>query len=129
MFSLQKSARIVGILFILGTVSGLMSLNMVSILNAQDYLVKLSENKTSVIFGVLSVLTMGISLSMMSVVLYPVIRKYNEALAMGAVIFRGALEFVCYLGSVISWLLLLSLKGFNVSAFHTLTRNNNAIEA
>ncbi|HOE57025.1 MAG TPA: DUF4386 domain-containing protein, partial [Bacillota bacterium] len=69
MTNLQKSARIVGILFILGTVSGLLSLNMVSILNAPDYMVKFSENKTSVVFGVLSVLTMGISLSMMSVVL------------------------------------------------------------
>lgn len=110
MFGLQKSAKIIGILFILGTVSGLLSLNMVSLLNAQDYLVKLSENKTSVIFGVLSVLTMGISLSMMSVVLYPVIRKYNEALALGAVIFRGALELISYVGIATSWMLLLSLS-------------------
>ncbi len=110
MTNLQKSARIVGILFILGTVSGLLSLNMVSILNAPDYMVKFSENKTSVVFGVLSVLTMGISLSMMSVVLYPVIKKYNEALAIGAVIFRGALELASYLGIAASWLLLLSLS-------------------
>ncbi|HPL53137.1 MAG TPA: DUF4386 domain-containing protein [Bacillota bacterium] len=108
--NLQKSARIVGILFILGTVSGLLSLNMVSILNAPDYMVKFSENKTSVVFGVLSVLTMGISLSMMSVVLYPVIKKYNEALALGAVIFRGALELASYLGIAASWLMLLLLS-------------------
>lgn len=80
---------------------------MVSILNAPDYMVKLSENKTSVVLGVLSILTMGIS--MMSVVLYPVIKKYNEALALGSVIFRGALELVSCFGIAICWLLLLSL--------------------
>jgi hypothetical protein len=110
MKSMQISARVVGILFILGTVSGILSLNMVSTLNASDYLVKLSENRTSAVFAVLSILTMGISLSMMSLVLYPVIKKYNEALALGAVIFRGALELVSYLGIAASWLLLLSLS-------------------
>lgn len=110
MKNLQKLARIVGFLFIIGTVSGLLSLNMVSILNAPDYLVKFSENKDSVVLGVLSVLTMGISLSMMSVVLYPVIKIYNEALALGAVIFRGALELASYFCIAISWQLLLSLS-------------------
>ena len=66
--------------------------------------------------GVLLVLTMGISLSMMSVVLFPIFRKYNEALALGAVIFRGALELVSYLGIAISWLLLLTLSQEYVSA-------------
>lgn len=110
MANIQKTARTVGILFILGTVSGLLSLNMISILNAPDYLVKFSENSTSIVLGALAVLTMGISLSMMSVVLYPVIKRYNEALALGAVIFRGALELVSYMGIVTSWLLLLSLS-------------------
>ena len=66
--------------------------------------------------GVLLVLTMGISLSMMSVVLFPVIKKYNEALALGAVIFRGALELASYLGIAISWLLLITLSKEFVSA-------------
>jgi len=109
MIDYQKSAKMVGILFIVGTVSGLLSLNMISILNSPDYLVKFSENKTGVVLGVLSVLVMGISLSMMSVVLYPILKKYNESLAIGAVIFRGVLEMASYLGAAISWLLLLSL--------------------
>jgi len=109
MINYQKSAKIVGILFIVGTVSGMLSLNMTSILNSPDYLVKFTENKTSVILGVLSVLSMGISLSMMSVVLYPILKKYSESLAIGAVIFRGVLELASYLGIATSWLLLLSL--------------------
>ena len=113
----KKIARMVGVLFIIGTAAGILSLITAgSIVRAPDYLIKLSENKNIVILGVLLVLTMGISLSMMSVVLYPVIRKYNEALALGAVIFRGALELVTYMGGAISWLLLLTLSQKYVSA-------------
>lgn len=116
MIDYQKSARMVGVLFIIGTVSGILSTNMISILDAPDYLVKFSENQTSVVLGVLAVLVMGISLSMMSVVLYPILKKYNESLAMGAVIFRGVLELASYLGVAISWLLLLSLGKSYVQA-------------
>jgi len=113
----KKIARMVGILFIIGTVAGILSAMIVPpILNASDYLVQLSENKNTIVVGVLLVLTMGISLSMMSVVLFPVIKKYNEALALGAVIFRGALELASYLGIAISWLLLITLSKEFVSA-------------
>ena len=112
----KKIARMVGVLFIIGTAAGILSQIVVPILNAPDYLIKLSENKNRVILGVLLVLTMGISLSMMSVILFPIFRKYNEALALGAVIFRGALELVSYLGIAISWLLLLTLSQEYVSA-------------
>ena len=113
----KKIARMVGVLFIIGTAAGILSAIVVPpVLNAPDYLVKLSENKNIVILGVLSVLTMGISLSMMSVVLFPIIRKYNEALALGAVIFRGALELASYMGIALSWLLLLTLSQEYVSA-------------
>lgn len=123
MTNLQKTAKIVGLLFIIGTAAGILSQIVVPILKAPDYLIKLSENKNTVILGVLLVLTMGISLSMMSVVLYPVIKKYNEALALGAVIFRGALELVCYLGLAVSWLLLLTLSQEYVSTGTPLAAN------
>jgi len=107
----KKIARTVGALFIIGTVTGILSAFIIPpILNDPDYLVKFSENKNTVVLGVLLILTMGISLSMMSVVLFPVLKKYNEVLALGAVIFRGVLELVCYLGIAISWLLLLALS-------------------
>lgn len=93
MISLQKTAKIVGVLFIIGTAAGILSLITAgSIVHAPDYLIKLSENKNRVILGVLLDLTMGISLAMVPVILFPIFRKHNEALALGAVIFRGALE-------------------------------------
>ena len=112
----KKIAKMVGVLFIIGTVAGMISLFLNPFLNNPDYLIELSENKSRVILGALFVLIMGISLSMMSVVLYPIIKKYNETLALGAVIFRGALELVSYMGLVISWLLLLTLSQEYISA-------------
>jgi hypothetical protein len=46
---------------------------------------------------------------MMSVVLFPILKKYNEILALGSVVFRGALEAIIYIAIVISWLLLLTV--------------------
>ena len=61
-------------------------------------------------------LTMGLSLAMMSVMLFPILKKYNEALAIGSVVFRGALEAALYIAIVISWLLLLTVSQEYVKA-------------
>jgi hypothetical protein len=42
--------------------------------------------------------------------LYRIFKKHNEALALGAVLFRGVLEAVCYIGMVISMFLLLTVS-------------------
>jgi hypothetical protein len=113
----KKIAIMVGALFIIGTAAGILSLITAgSIVHAPDYLIKLSENKNGVILGVLFDLTMGISLAMVPVILFPIFRKYNEALALGAVVFRGALEALTYMGIAFSWLLLLTLSQKYISA-------------
>jgi len=56
------------------------------------------------------VLIMGFVLAMVPVMMFPILRKYNEALALGAIVFRGVLEAVTYIAIVISWLLLLTLS-------------------
>jgi hypothetical protein len=53
---------------------------------------------------------MGFALAMVPVMLFPIFKKYNEALALGAVVFRGALEAVTYIAIVICWLLLIILS-------------------
>ena len=92
MISNKKTARIVGCLFIIGTVAGILSLVFAgSILSDPNYLVKTSTDNR-ILIGVLLVLIMGFVLTMVPVLMFPIFRKYNEALALGAVIFRGALE-------------------------------------
>lgn len=79
----KKTARIVEVLFIIGTAAGVLCLPAAaSIVHAPDYLVKLSENKNSVILGAFLTLIMGISLSMFPVILFPIFKKYNEAFSL-----------------------------------------------
>lgn len=107
----RRTAVIVGILFIVGTVSGILSGVVTgSILSAPDVLVQVSEKSSLLIVGVLLVLTMGFALAMVPVMLFPLFKKHNQALALGAVLFRGALEAVAYILIVISWLALLTLS-------------------
>jgi hypothetical protein len=49
-------------------------------------------------------------------VLFPILKKHNEALALGVVLFRGALEAVMYIAAVICWLLLLTVSQEYVQA-------------
>ena len=106
----RKAAIIVGVLYIIGTVAGALSLPGYKHWESPDYLTAVSANGNQAITGALWVLIMGFALAMMSVVLYPILRKHNEALALGAVIFRGALEAVTYIVAVVCWLLLLVLS-------------------
>lgn len=107
----KNIARTMGILYILGTVSGILSRVVTwPIQNAPDLLAAISANGNQITLGALFVLTMGLALAMIPVLAYPVLRKYNEILALGYVVFRGALEGVYYMVIVVSWLLLLPLS-------------------
>jgi hypothetical protein len=104
----RKTATVVGALYILGTAAGILSVVFTQpILNGPDFLIKVSAHQNQFILGALSVLTMGFALALVPVVLYPVVKKQNEALALGYVVFRGALETFTYIVSVITWLFLL----------------------
>ena len=117
MNSNRKIAIIVGVLFIIGTVAGILSIVFTSsILNAPDYLMKVSANENKIIIGALLVLVMGFVLAMVPVIMFPIFKKYNEALAIGYVVFRGALETITCIIVAISWLLLLPLSQEYVKA-------------
>ena len=116
MDSNRKTARIVGVLFIIGTVAGILSVVFSgSILDAPDYLIKVSANESQVIIGALFVLIMAFACTGIAIWLYPVIRKHNEALALGSVGFR-LIEGVFHLVGVIGLLSLLTLSQEYVKA-------------
>ena len=107
----RKTAVIVGILFIIGTVSGIVAGVITAPIRAgSTYPLNISANETQWITGTLLVLLMGLSLAMTPVLLYPIFRKHNEVLAFGAVLFRGVLEQVCEVLLVISMFLLLTVS-------------------
>ena len=65
---------------------------------------------TRLVVGALFVLMMGLALAMVPVMMFPILREHNEALALGYVVFRGGLEAVAYLAIATSWLLLVPLQ-------------------
>ncbi|MFC4076054.1 DUF4386 domain-containing protein [Salinithrix halophila] len=101
------TAVIVGVLYIIGTVSGILSLVVTrNLLAGEDFLTRIAANPSQLNLGAFFVLLMGLSLTAMPVFLYPLFKKKNEALALGMVVFRGPLEGSTYILMVVSWLLL-----------------------
>src|SRR5574337_16231 len=108
MSTYRKTAILVGVLYIIGTVTGVLSVIFTkSVLDAPDYLVKISASGNQIVTGALLMLTMGLALAMVPVVIFPILKKHNETLALGYVVFSGGLETVTYIAVAISWLLLL----------------------
>lgn len=100
----RKIAIIVGVLYIMGTVAGVLSVLVTQpVLGDLEYLAKIAENENRMVTGILLVLAMGLSLAMVPVILFPILRKHNEILALGYLVFRGALETVAYIAMAICW--------------------------
>ncbi len=113
----RKNAIIAGVLYIIGTVSGVLSLAPSAPLrDAENLLTSVAANASQVKIATLCIVLMGLSLAMVPVVLYPVLRRYNRVLAIGYIVFRGALETVGCLMTPVIWLLLLALAQLNAQA-------------
>ena len=113
----RKTALTMGVLFSIGTVAGILSV-LVSqpIFGASDYLSQIAGNQNELILEALLVLIMGLALALVTIVFYPVAKRYSETLAIGYVVFRGAIETVIYIALVISWLVLIPLSQEYVGA-------------
>lgn len=113
----RRSAIIVGILYIIGTVAGVLSVVVTgSILDAPVDLAQVSANANQLTLGALFVLTMGLALAMVPVVMYPILKRHNQVLALGYVVFRGAIETIAYIAMAISWLSLVNMSQMYVQA-------------
>jgi hypothetical protein len=103
----RTTATLVAILYIIGTVAGVLSVPLLgSILSAPDYLTIVAANPSRVVLGALLILVMGLALAMIPALMFPILKRWNEALAIGYVIFRGALETVTYMALALCWLVL-----------------------
>ena len=122
----KKTAIIAGVLFIIATAASLLSTVFWNpILDSPDYLVKISANENQVMLGALFLLIGGLSSAGIAISLYPILRRFNEGLALGSVGFR-LIEGMLYIVGVIGVLLLVTLSQTFVKAgapdvayFHT----------
>jgi len=79
------------------------------ILDAPDYLINVSENENQMVILCLFILIMGFAVAGIGIMMYPILKKHNEALALGYVGFR-VIEGVLFIVSVVSLLSLLTLS-------------------
>jgi hypothetical protein len=107
----RKAAIWIGVLYIIGTVALVLSAVVMGGLQTDPaYLAQVAAQPSQVAIGAVLVLLAGFALAMVPVVFWPVGRRYNETLAMGYVVFRGALETVIYMLGALGWLLLIPLS-------------------
>jgi len=92
MDSNRKTAIIVGILFITALVSSLLSGVFSASIDSPDYLTAVSANENQVLIGVLFQLTLVASVVAIPIMMFPILKKHDESLALGYVgarIFEG----------------------------------------
>jgi hypothetical protein len=93
----RKIAIVAGTLLIVATAASLLGTGFTSaILNAPDYLRQIASNENRVVVGALLSFIAAAASSSIAIALYPLLKKYNEGLALGAVGFR-LMEGVFYI--------------------------------
>ncbi len=122
----RMNAVMAGALYFLGSVFGVLggvfggevltSLISGKPLAGVELLGLIASDSSRLTTGAFLTLMMGLSLAAMTLFLYPVFRKDSEGLAMGLVLFRGALEGTGYLISTLGILTLLVLGNEYVAA-------------
>jgi hypothetical protein len=106
----RMAAIWIGVLFIIGTVTLVLSLIVTAgILAGPDVLAGAAAAPTEVAIGALLVVIAAIALGMVPVVFWPIGRRHSATLTMGYVIFRGAIETVLYLAIALGWLVIAAL--------------------
>ena len=106
----RKTAIIVGVLFITATVASVLgTLFSKPILDATDYLIKISANENRIAIGALFKFIAAAASAGIAISLYPILKKYNQGLALGSVGFR-IIEGMLGIVGVICLLLLTTLS-------------------
>ena len=107
----RKLGVAAGLLFIVATVADVISrvVFLTPILTAPDYLSAIAANENQVLLGALFLFVGAAAASGIAIALYPVLRKYNEGLALGSVGFR-LIEGALYVGIVVCLLMMVTLS-------------------
>jgi hypothetical protein len=112
----KRAAKLVGVLFILAAVSAVAGVMLYDpILNGSDYLVNGSKHASQVTLGALMELILVVSAVGTATTMFPILRRYNETIALWHVCFRF-LEAIVIMVGVISVLSLLTLSQEFVTA-------------
>jgi hypothetical protein len=107
----RRLAVVVGVLYILGTVFGITSVALLSPLTgAENMLTEIVNNQNRFISGVSAIFLMGICLTFIPVLLYPLFKKNFQKAGIICLVFRSGLEMVSFLFAVFVYMALLFLS-------------------
>ena len=113
---IRRTAIIVGVLFITATVAYSVGLALIDpLVDAPDYLTEIAENENQVKIGSLFVLIDTVAVVGIAVMIFPVLRRVNESLALWYVGARIT-ESILFIAYVFSVLMLVTLSQSSVSA-------------
>jgi hypothetical protein len=101
----RRSGVVTGVLFIAATAAGSLALFAQPILGAPDYLTRISANEPMALAGALLVFVMGWAGAGIGISMYPILRRHNEGLALGAAGFRIMEGILDGIGAVLILLL------------------------
>lgn len=122
----RKFAIIVGILFIIATASTVVSSVFTGpLLEAQDYLIQVSENETQMVIGLLSLLATAVAVVSIAAMMYPLLNRRHEIDAVGYLSAR-IVEGVLLIISVLALLTLMTLSQESAATGATNTSNLQA---
>lgn len=116
MESTRKIAITVGVLFIIATGAPILSIPFLQHMNVPDYLSNVSANVPEVTTGALLELIMALAIAGIAIMLYPILNKYNETLAIGYLGARVTEGIIFIVAAVIGLLTLVTLSREFVSA-------------
>jgi hypothetical protein len=110
MNSNRDIAIFVGVLYILAAVTAIIGFALYQpILNNPEYIIKGSGNETQVFLGALNELILAFSIIGISILMFPIINKENESLAIGYICFRF-LEAILIIIGIIGLLSIVTLS-------------------
>ena len=110
MSSNRTAAVITGSLFLIAMIASLLGGGLLeAVLNSQDYLADIPTNSSPLWTGVYLELLNGIAVAGIAIVLFPILKRQNESIAIGYVGFRVLESVFCVIAAVIP-LFLLSLS-------------------
>ena len=119
----RMNAVLAGAFYFFGTIVGIFSIVVAGQSSGGDVSVNLDAAPSQLTLGAFFIMLMGVLLSAMTIFLYPLFRKDSKELALGMVLFRGALEGAGNVIAAILWVLLAALSkefaGTNSAVLHT----------
>lgn len=120
---LKRKVKWAGLLIIMGMVAGILSI--ASAVDSPNYLTEATANVAKVSIAVLFQFILSLTYIGFAIVLYPIVKKYNQVLALGFLSFRIITGVVLIVGTII----LLSILGLSQEFVKTTSVNQWAFEA